>query len=63
MIPFGGGGIVQRVTRLVLTWYEALSCPVRIGLTLTSTCLGLGLMYLVMMRSSRCTPSVWTGNV
>jgi hypothetical protein len=35
------------------------------GLTLTSTCLGLGLIYVdvVIIRSSRCTPSLQTGNV
>jgi hypothetical protein len=33
------------------------------GLTLTPTCLGLGLIHEVMIRSSRCTPSLRTGNV
>jgi hypothetical protein len=33
------------------------------GLTLTSTCLGLGLIYLVIISWSRCTPSLRTGNV
>jgi hypothetical protein len=32
-------------------------------LTLKSTCLGLGLIYLVIIRSSRCTPNLQTGNV
>ncbi len=33
------------------------------GLTLTSTCLVLGLIYLVIIRLSQCTPSLRTGNV
>ncbi len=33
------------------------------GLTLTSPCLGLRLIYLVIIRWCRCTPSLRTGNV
>jgi hypothetical protein len=33
------------------------------GLTVTSTCLGLGLIHLVSIRPSRNTPSLRTGNM
>jgi hypothetical protein len=42
-------------------WREALTA--QFGLTLTSTCLGLGLIYLGIIDWSRYTPSLWTGNV
>jgi hypothetical protein len=68
MLPFGEAVLVWRVSRLVLTCtclrrarHEALSS--QFGLTLTSTCLGLGLINLVFMEWSRYTPSLRTGNV
>jgi hypothetical protein len=41
--------------------HEALSTQFK--LTLTSTCLGLGLIYLGIIEWSRYTPSLRTGNV
>jgi hypothetical protein len=35
----------------------------QVGLTVTSSCLGLGLIHLVIIRSSRNTYSLRTGNV
>jgi hypothetical protein len=60
--------LVWRVSKLVLTctclrrtWHEALSSP---GWIYSYVYMyGLGLAYLIIIGSSRCTPSLWTGNV
>ncbi len=63
-----GGGIVRGVSRLVLTctcltrtWHEALNCPNWIDSHIYVS--GVGLTYLVILRWSRCTPSLRTGDV
>jgi hypothetical protein len=62
-----GGGIVRRVSRLVLTrtclrrtWHEALSCPVWID---SHVYMPGFRTHLSSYRWSRCTPSLRMGNV
>jgi hypothetical protein len=66
MIPFGEAVSVRRVSRLVLTCHVSAALGMKhlvapFGLALTSSCLGLGLIYLVIIEWSRYKPSLWTG--
>jgi hypothetical protein len=62
MIPFAGRycpnvtGHVLTCTCLNCTWREALNCPVWIDFHIYMS--GLGLIYLVLLRWSRCTPGL-----
>jgi hypothetical protein len=64
MIPFGEAVFAWRVSRLVLTCtcltLGMKQLVAQFGLPLTSTCLGLGLIYLGIIEWSRYTPSLWT---
>jgi hypothetical protein len=52
---------VLTCTCLNCTWREALDCLVWIGFHIYLS--GLGLIYLIILRWSRCTPGLRTGNV
>jgi hypothetical protein len=62
-----GGGIVQTSQGMcslarVSTALGVKHLIAQSGLTFTSTC-WLGLIYLVLLRWSRCTPGLRTGNL
>jgi hypothetical protein len=65
MISFGGA-VLSRGSRGLCSLAHVSGAlgmkhvVAQFGLTLTSTFLGLGLIYLVVIRSSRCTPSLRT---
>jgi hypothetical protein len=62
-----GAGIARRswgmcsLARVSTTWREALTCSVRTDFHVYMS--GLRLIYLAMLRWSRCTPSLRTGNM
>jgi hypothetical protein len=68
MISFGGA-VLSRGSRglcslaLVSGTLGMKHLVAQFGLTVMSTCLGLGLTHLVIIRSSGHTPSLRTGNV
>jgi hypothetical protein len=68
MTPFGGA-VLSRGSRGLCSNAHVSGAlgmehlVAQFGLAPTSACLDLGLIYLVIMRSSRCTPSLRTGNV
>jgi hypothetical protein len=61
--PVGFTKLFPSMFTIVACNHGVLSLVAQFGFTLTSTCLGLELMYLVIIRSSRCTPSLRTGIV
>jgi hypothetical protein len=68
MISFGGA-VLSRGSRGLCSLAHVSGAlgmkhlVAQFGLTVTSTCPGLGLVHLVIIRSSRNTPSLRTGNV